>query len=204
MTRTRLLRELRRMRFEEAYGGWQEERLTQEEAARLLGGVRAHVPALRGALRGRGARRAGGQAPESGLDAACADCVSFECKRLQIPAQTHRCRFIKVRVRVHRYPDGRLSVFHGPRKLADYEPDGALVAQAPTAEHEPRARSAAAGRFRTPRRMRPRCTATCAGLLDWTARIARLALPIRTDKTRIACVPNRSHHREDARPNPSP
>jgi len=25
------------MRFEEAYGGWQEGRLTQEEAARLLG-----------------------------------------------------------------------------------------------------------------------------------------------------------------------
>ena len=25
------------MRFEEAYGGWQEKRLTQEEAAQLLG-----------------------------------------------------------------------------------------------------------------------------------------------------------------------
>ena len=37
MTRTRVLQEIRRMRFEEAYGGWQERRLTQEEAARLLG-----------------------------------------------------------------------------------------------------------------------------------------------------------------------
>ena len=37
MTRTQLLQELRRMRFQEAYGGWQERRLTQEEAARLLG-----------------------------------------------------------------------------------------------------------------------------------------------------------------------
>ena len=38
MTRTQLLQELRRMRFdEEAYGGWQERRLTQEEAARPLG-----------------------------------------------------------------------------------------------------------------------------------------------------------------------
>ena len=27
----------RKMRFEEAYGGWQERRLTQEEAARMLG-----------------------------------------------------------------------------------------------------------------------------------------------------------------------
>ena len=33
------------------------------------------------------------------------NCVSFEGKRLQIPAQTHRCHFIKVRVRVHRYVD---------------------------------------------------------------------------------------------------
>ena len=44
------------------------------------------------------------------------NCVSFERKRLQIPAQTHRCHFIKARVRVHRYPDGGLAVFHGPRK----------------------------------------------------------------------------------------
>ena len=72
------------------------------------------------------------------------NCVSFERKRLQIPAQAHRYHFIKARVRVHRYPDGRLAVFHGPRKLAAYESDGSLVADAPTAEHERRARSAAA------------------------------------------------------------
>ena len=39
MTRTQVLQEIRRMRFEEACGGWQERRLTQEEAARLMGGV---------------------------------------------------------------------------------------------------------------------------------------------------------------------
>ena len=39
MTRTQLLHEIRRMRCEEAYGGWRERRLTQEEAARLLGAV---------------------------------------------------------------------------------------------------------------------------------------------------------------------
>ena len=49
------------------------------------------------------------------------NCVSFERKQLQIPAQTHRCHFIKARVRVHRYPDARLAVCHGPRKLADYQ-----------------------------------------------------------------------------------
>ena len=37
MTRTQVLQEIRRMRFKEAYGGWRERRLTQEEAARLLG-----------------------------------------------------------------------------------------------------------------------------------------------------------------------
>ena len=37
MRRTQVLQEVRIMRFEEAYGGWQEGRLTQEEAARLLG-----------------------------------------------------------------------------------------------------------------------------------------------------------------------
>ena len=58
-------------------------------------------------------------------------CVSFEGRRLQLPAQTHRRHFIKVRVRVHRYPDGHLAMFHGPRKLAEYEPDGSLRADAP-------------------------------------------------------------------------
>jgi integration host factor subunit alpha len=37
MRRTEVLQEVRKMRFEEAYGGFQERRLTQEEAARLLG-----------------------------------------------------------------------------------------------------------------------------------------------------------------------
>ena len=37
MTRTELLQEIRRMRFVEAYVGWQTRRLTQGEAARLLG-----------------------------------------------------------------------------------------------------------------------------------------------------------------------
>ena len=37
MRRTEWLQETRKMRFEEAYGGWSDRRLTQEEAARLLG-----------------------------------------------------------------------------------------------------------------------------------------------------------------------
>src|SRR4030067_703395 len=37
MKRTEVLQEVRKMRFEEAYEGWKKGRLTQEEAARLLG-----------------------------------------------------------------------------------------------------------------------------------------------------------------------
>ncbi|MGC9197297.1 MAG: helix-turn-helix domain-containing protein, partial [Syntrophobacteraceae bacterium] len=37
MNRTKLLEEVRKMRFEEIYGGWQKRSLSQEEAARVLG-----------------------------------------------------------------------------------------------------------------------------------------------------------------------
>ncbi|WP_176697472.1 hypothetical protein [Burkholderia sp. CCA53] len=34
--------------------------------------------------------------------------------------------YVKVKVRVHRYLDGRLAIFHGPRRLARYTADGQL------------------------------------------------------------------------------
>ena len=34
---------------------------------------------------------------------------------------------IRAKVRVHRYNDGSLAIFHGPRKLAQYDPAGNLV-----------------------------------------------------------------------------
>ena len=55
------------------------------------------------------------------------NCVRFEGRRLQIPADRHRCHYVKAKVRVHRYLDGRLAVFHGPRKLADYDREGQSV-----------------------------------------------------------------------------
>ena len=48
------------------------------------------------------------------------NCVNFEGYALQIPADKYRCNYVKVKVNVHRYKDGSLAVFHGPRKLADY------------------------------------------------------------------------------------
>ena len=55
------------------------------------------------------------------------NCIRFEGLALQIPANRHRCHYIKAKVRVHRYLDARLAVFHGPRKLADYTAEGQLT-----------------------------------------------------------------------------
>ena len=54
------------------------------------------------------------------------NCVHFERKRLQIPKDEYRFHYVKVKVRVHVYPDESLAVFHGPRKLADYDCKGQL------------------------------------------------------------------------------
>ncbi len=48
------------------------------------------------------------------------NCVVFERLKLQIPVDQRHMHYVKAEVRVHRYPDGSLSVFHGPRRLADY------------------------------------------------------------------------------------
>lgn len=55
------------------------------------------------------------------------NCVSFDGKKLQIPPDKYRCHYVKTHVRVHRYQDGSLAVFHGPRRLADYNSDGKPV-----------------------------------------------------------------------------
>ena len=55
------------------------------------------------------------------------NCVRFESLVLQIPADRHRCHYIKAKVRVHRYASGELAVFHGPRRLADYDPEGKAI-----------------------------------------------------------------------------
>ena len=51
------------------------------------------------------------------------DTVRYEGRVLQIPEQRHRLHVVKAGVQVHAYPEGRLTVLHGPRRLADYEPD---------------------------------------------------------------------------------
>jgi transposase len=57
--------------------------------------------------------------------------VRFERLVLQIPPSPLRAHFVKATVRVHRYPDDRLALFHGPRCIARYQPDGTPEDQAP-------------------------------------------------------------------------
>ena len=54
------------------------------------------------------------------------NCVEFERLKLQIPAMRGRSHYMKAKVRVHRYDDGTLAVFHGHRCLGRYDAKGRL------------------------------------------------------------------------------
>ena len=45
------------------------------------------------------------------------NCVSFERMKLQIPADRHRCHYVRAKVTVLRRSDNTLTILHGPRKL---------------------------------------------------------------------------------------
>lgn len=62
------------------------------------------------------------------------NCVSYRRLSLQIPPDRHRHHYVKAKVRVHEYPDGRLAVFHGPRCLARYRADGRLIGETENAK----------------------------------------------------------------------
>jgi hypothetical protein len=61
------------------------------------------------------------------------NCVHFEGMTLQIPKNEYRCHYVKVKVRVHKYIDGRMAVFHGPRKLSEYDDKGNIREKQKTA-----------------------------------------------------------------------
>ena len=52
------------------------------------------------------------------------NCISFKRLILQIPKDAHRCHYMRAKVRVHRYFSDELAIFHGPRKLAEYDSKG--------------------------------------------------------------------------------
>jgi transposase len=58
--------------------------------------------------------------------------VSYEGRSLQLPNSPVRPHYVKARVKVREYPDGRLAVFHGPRCLARYNAQGDEIAAVPT------------------------------------------------------------------------
>jgi transposase len=55
------------------------------------------------------------------------NCVKFDALTLQIPSDKYRFHYVKVKVRVHRYPNGTLAIFHGHRKLASFNSRGKEV-----------------------------------------------------------------------------
>jgi transposase InsO family protein len=57
------------------------------------------------------------------------NCVRFEGLTLQIPSDQYRCHYVKATVRVHRYTNGKMALFYGPRKLAVYDSQGKLLEQ---------------------------------------------------------------------------
>jgi hypothetical protein len=56
--------------------------------------------------------------------------VLWRRRRLQIPASPLRPHFVRARVKVRQHLDGTLSIFHGPRCIARYGPDGKTIAVA--------------------------------------------------------------------------
>jgi hypothetical protein len=52
--------------------------------------------------------------------------IAWEGKRLQIPESPMRRHYVKASVKVRQYPDGTLSVFHGPQAIARYDAEGRL------------------------------------------------------------------------------
>jgi transposase len=57
--------------------------------------------------------------------------VKWERRSLQLPPSRLRPHFVKATVRVHEYPDGKLAVYWGPHRLADYAADGTLMQPEP-------------------------------------------------------------------------
>ena len=54
--------------------------------------------------------------------------VAYDGLRLQLPESRLRAHYVKARVKVRRYPDGTLTLFHGPRPLAHYDDAGQPIA----------------------------------------------------------------------------
>lgn len=57
--------------------------------------------------------------------------VAYDGLTLQLPPSPARAHYVKAKVKVRRYPDNTLALFHGPRRLASYDAAGQLIASTP-------------------------------------------------------------------------
>ena len=55
------------------------------------------------------------------------NCVSYKTKQLQIPEDGTRVSYFKAVVKIHEHEDGTLSIFYGPRRLANYDASGKQI-----------------------------------------------------------------------------
>ncbi|VIO68977.1 hypothetical protein CI1B_25120 [Bradyrhizobium ivorense] len=53
--------------------------------------------------------------------------VAWKGRRLQLPESRLRPHFVRALVRVHEYPDGTVSVFLGPHRLARFSANGQQI-----------------------------------------------------------------------------
>ncbi len=53
--------------------------------------------------------------------------VRYKGLSLQLPPSPVRHHYVKVKVRVHEYPDSTMAVFHGPRMLARFDAGGEMI-----------------------------------------------------------------------------
>jgi len=99
--------------------------------------------------------------------------VVWSGRRLQLPASRLRPHFVRATVRVHAYPDGTVSVFLGPHRLATFTSEGQEILSAPTSP----SLAACSG----PSRPSPRGRAKCAALTA-PARAAAPSARVGTEK----------------------
>ena len=94
--------------------------------------------------------------------------VSHNGRRLQLPASPLRAHYVKASVKVREYPDGTLAVFHGPRRIARYDAEGAELLVPTAGSLTPCSpssrRGLVAGEFAASASRRPALTAAARGV----------------------------------------
>jgi transposase len=115
--------------------------------------------------------------------------VSYEGRCLQLPQSPARPHYVKANVRVHEYPDATLAIFHGPRRLARYTPEGEEIVDAPTSARvtpcsPPSRRGLAMQEFVEAQERRPALTASARGVPEALQVGTKKRLPGRTKKLR--------------------